>query len=297
MKDSKGSARTIGAGVAAIILLATMTTYPTLLLRTAIAQLASDSGTIEGGGAPTTSAATVNNTQHRVAVGGGNLSMSMNQFSPSSIDIHTGESVTFYAPPGSTELHDVVLDLSNGTAISSIKLAFILPSGVSPDAFQLAPPDNFGQPIIQNMSDGRQSIIALNKVLFYPSIVNQNGGTSYLQENELIQKIQQATQQGNPTPSLSVNYTMQGNEKIVSSGLILDVAGFAPLEQGQGQQEEQQQSQQQQQPPQTAEQVAQSPPPSYPVLSSFTVTFNQPGTYPFFCAFHPGMEGVVNVTG
>ena len=297
MKDSKGSARTIGAGVAAIILLATMTTYPTLLLRTAIAQLASDSGTIEGGGAPTTSAATVNNTQHRVAVGGGNLSMSMNQFSPSSIDIHTGESVTFYAPPGSTELHDVVLDLSNGTAISSIKLAFILPSGVSPDAFQLAPPDNFGQPIIQNMSDGRQSIIALNKVLFYPSIVNQNGGTSYLQENELIQKIQQATQQGNPTPSLSVNYTMQGNEKIVSSGLILDVAGFAPLEQGQGQQEEQQQSQQQQQPPQTAEQVAQSPPPSYPILSSFTVTFNQPGTYPFFCAFHPGMEGVVNVTG
>ncbi|MDQ3903239.1 MAG: hypothetical protein M3247_06340, partial [Thermoproteota archaeon] len=279
MKDSKGSARTIGAGVAAIILLATMTTYPTMLLRTAIAQSASDSGTTEGGGAPATSAATVNNTQHKVAVGGGNLSMSMNQFSPSSINIHRGESVTFYAPPGSTELHDVVLDLSNGTAISSIKLAFILPSAVSPDAFQLAPPDNFGQPIIQNMSDGRQSIIALNKVLFYPSTVNQNGGTSYLQENELIQKIQQATQQGNPTPSLSVNYTMQGNEKIVSSGLILDVAGFAPLEKGQGQQEEQQS--QQQQPPQTAEQVAQSPPPSYPVLSSFTVTFNQPGTYPF----------------
>ncbi|HZB81198.1 MAG TPA: hypothetical protein VE264_07995, partial [Nitrososphaera sp.] len=77
------------------------------------------------------------------------------------------------------------------------------------------------------------------------------------------------------------------------SGLILDVAGFQPLLQGQQQQPTAEQ-QQQQQP--TAEQMEQLPPPAYPILSNFAVTFNEPGVYPFFCAFHPGMGGLVIVT-
>lgn len=242
------------------------------------------------------------NAQNRVAVGGGNLTVSINQFSPPNVEIQTGESVTFYAPSGSTELHNVIFNLSNGTAISSVELGFILPSGFSPETLQLAPPDNFGEPIIQNMSDGRQSIIALNKVLFHPSTVDQNGQASYLQERELIQLMEQGAQQGLfMPPSLSASYTMQGNEVIVSSGLILDVMGFAPLEQEQGAQQQQQagtaegQQQQQQEPtPQGVEE--ESPPPAYPILSNFTVTFNEPGAYPFFDAFHPGMAGVVNVT-
>jgi hypothetical protein len=183
--------------------------------------------------------------------------------------------------------------LSNGTAISSIQLPFILPPGLSPDALQLAPPDNVGKPVIQNMSDGRQSIIALNKVAFHPSVVDQNGNVRYLQEHEFIQKIQQGAQQGLLMPPLSANYTMQGTEKILSSGLILDVMGFRALEQAaqqQGGPEGQQQQQQQQQP------TPQFPPPVIPILSNFTVTFEKPGIYPFFCAFHPGMGGVVNVT-
>jgi plastocyanin len=246
----------------------------------------------------TTSAA---NAQHRVAVGGGNLSVAINQFLPSTVQIQPGQSVTFYAPSGSTELHNVLFDLSNGTAISSIELAFILPPGFSPETLQLAPPDNFGEPIIQNISGGRQSIIALNKVLFHPSAVSQEGHASYLQERELIQLMEQGDQQGMLLPpSLSANYTIQGTEAVVSSGLILDVMGFAPLEQPQeGQQQvgtaEGQQQQQQQEPtPQGVEE--ESLPPAYPILSSFTVTFNEPGAYPFFCAFHPGMDGVVNVT-
>jgi plastocyanin len=244
----------------------------------------------------TTSAA---NAQHRVAVGGGNLTVSINQFSPSTVQIQPGQSVTFYAPSGSTELHNVLFDLSNGTAISSVELAFILPPGFSADALQLAPPDNFGESIIQNISGGRQAIIALNKVLFHPSVVGQDGHASYLQERELIQLIEQGRQQGLfLSPSLSANYTMQGTEVVVSSGLILDVLGFAPLEQEQeGQQqagtaEGQQQQQQQESTPQGGEE---SRPPAYPILSNFTVTFNEPGSYPFFCAFHPGMTGVVNV--
>ena len=243
----------------------------------------------------TTSAA---NAQHRVAVGGGNLSVSINQFSPSTVQIQPGQSVTFYAPSGSTELHNVLFDLSNGTSISSVELAFILPPGFSPDTLQLAPPDNFGEPIIQNISGGRQAIIALNKILFHPSTVDQNGHASYLQERELIQLMEQARQQGLfLSPSLSANYTIQGTELVVSSGLILDVLGFAPLEQ---EQEGQQQAgtaegQQQQQEPTPQGVEEESLPPAYPILSNFTVTFNEPGSYPFFCAFHPGMTGVVNV--
>jgi len=244
-------------------------------------------------GSTTTNTSTnaADNIRGRVAVGGGNLTHSINQFSPSSLQISTGENVTFYAPSGSTELHNVVFDLSNGTAISSIELGFILPPGFSPQTLQLAPPDNFGEPIIQNMTDGRQSIVALNKVLFHPSAVNQNGDATFLHEHEFSQLMQQGL--GMP-PSLSANYTMQGNEVVVSSGLMLDVMGFAPLEQESAGGEEQQQPQEQTPPSATEEE---SLPPAYPILSNFTVTFNEPGAYPFFCAFHPGMTGVVNVVG
>jgi plastocyanin len=290
MKYNKGYAVAIGAAAAAIILLVGITTDPAKLSRTGIA------GPIIEPGTTTTTTTNNNNTQHTVAVGGGNLTMSINQFLPSTINIHPGESVTFNAPSGATELHNVMLDLSSGTAISSLELAFIMPPGVSPETFQLAPPDNFGEPIIQNMSDGRQSIIALNKVLFNPSVVNQNGNVSYLQEQEFIQKIEQARQQGSLMPPLSANYTLQGTEKIVNSGLILDFAGFGIPEQqqqgGAGGDVVPVQS--------TADNSTnpqqESQPVKYPILSNFTVTFNEPGAYPFFCAFHPGMAGVVNVT-
>jgi hypothetical protein len=37
--------------------------------------------------------------------------------------------------------------------------------------------------------------------------------------------------------------------------------------------------------------------PPFPVVSSFTVTFQEPGTYPYFCAIHPWMTGQVVVRG
>jgi plastocyanin len=233
---------------------------------------------------------TADNAQGRIAVGGGNVTVAINQFSPSTIDVQPGENVTFYAPRGSTEIHDVIFDLSNGTAITDLESGFLLPPGVSSETLQLAPPDNVGGPIIQNMSDGRQAIIALNKVAFHPSAVDENGNVTYLGEDEFVQLIQQARQQGLFMPPFTANYTMQGTEKMLSSGLILDVAGFAAIAEEQG--VEGQQQQQQQEP--TPEGVD-FPPPAYPILLSFTVTFEEPGTYPFLCAFHPGMVGVVNV--
>jgi hypothetical protein len=37
--------------------------------------------------------------------------------------------------------------------------------------------------------------------------------------------------------------------------------------------------------------------PPFPAVSSFTVTFEEPGMYPYFCAIHPWMTGQVVVRG
>jgi plastocyanin len=37
--------------------------------------------------------------------------------------------------------------------------------------------------------------------------------------------------------------------------------------------------------------------PPFPLVSSFTVTFEEPGTYPYFCALHPWQSGQVIVRG
>jgi plastocyanin len=275
--------------VAAAVILTWFMTDPAILSRATVPEPTSDRGTA------TTATTTTNtvNAQGRVAVGGGNLTLSINQFSPSVIDIQSGENVTFYAPSGSTEIHNVIFDFSNATAISDIALPFILPPGISSKELQLAPPNNIGEPVNQNTSDGRQEIIALNKVAFHPSVVNQNGNVSYLQEQEFMQQIEQARLQGLYMPLLSANYTMQGTEKMVSSGLILDLMGFGIPEPGGGggdtvpAQSTSGNS--------TNAEAGLPPPPAYPILSNFTMTFETPGEYPFFCAFHPGMAGVVNV--
>jgi plastocyanin len=245
--------------------------------------------------------------EERVAVGGGNMTVSVNQFLPAAVEIQTGESVTFYAPQNSTEVHNVIFDLSNGSIISSLELPFILPQGADPEQLELAPPFNFGESIIQEQPDGREAIIALNKAAFYPAVADRENNTRYLLDVEELQQLTEETmQQGLFEPlNLSANYTMNGTETIVSSGIILDVSGFQALEEegevsaanitttttnatdsnatavtGEG-----------------AGEGEEFPPLPYPILDSFTVTFERPGTYEYFCAFHPGMWGIVTVAG
>jgi hypothetical protein len=132
-----------------------------------------------------------------------------------------------------------------------------------------APPYNLGEPIIQNMANGTQAIIGFNKVAFYPAVVDQSGNVAYLEEAEIsnqMLQMEQAYEQGTPMPSpLSASYTMGSTESVVSSGIVLGVNEFRP--------------------------------PQFPFLHNFTVTFSQPGTYDYFCAFHPGMSGQVVVGG
>jgi plastocyanin len=266
--------------VAAMIfaIMASSISAPALLFtQTAIASTEGQSGTTIATDTTTTLTAPNNAITKRVAVGGGNITLSINQFSPQTVEIQPGESVTFFAPEDSFEVHNVMFDLSNGTTISGIGMPFTLPPGeLSIEAYTdvaetllPAPPYNLGEPIIQNMANGTQAIIGFNKVAFYPAVVDQYGNVAYLDETELsnqMLQMEQAYEQGTPMPSpLSASYTMDGTESAVSSGIVLGVNEFRPSQ--------------------------------FPFLHSFTVTFSQPGTYEYFCAFHPGMYGQVVVGG
>ena len=255
--------------------------------------------------------------EERVAVGGildGNLTVSVNQFSPAAVEIQTGESVTFYAPENSTEVHNVIFDLSNDSIISGLELPFILPQGVDPEQMELAPPFNFGESIIQEQQpDGRQAIITLNKAVYYPTVADQENNTRYMIDvAEHHQLVEEARQQGLFEPhDLSANYTMNGTERVVTSGIILDVGGFDALfaeEEGEPANtttaatpippaEIGQENGTEAATDEGGEEEEEFPPLPYPILNSFTVTFEQPGTYEYFCAFHPGMWGIVTVAG
>jgi plastocyanin len=251
--------------------------------------------------------ASIDNTieeEERVAVGGGNITVSVNQFLPSSVEIQRGESVTFYAPQNSTEAHNVIFDLSNGSIISSLELPFVLSEGSVPDQLELVPPFNFGDSITIEQPDGREAIIALNKAAFYPTVADRENNTKYLLDVEELQQLtEEAMQQGLFEPlNLSANYTMNGTETIVSSGIILDVSGFQALEE-EGEQLSASNITTATTTTNATDSNATAVPEEeslllpYPILDSFTVTFEEPGTYEYFCAFHPGMWGVVTVAG
>jgi hypothetical protein len=105
----------------------------------------------------------------------------------------------------------------------------------------------------------------------------------YLDEEELRRQMEVSMQQQGMFIPSNLYYTMDNTERVVSSGIILDVSGFAALEEAGGGPQE--------------DGVQEFPLPVYPILSSFTITFEQPGTYEYFCAFHPGMFGQVVVGG
>lgn len=336
------------AVVAMMILIIASISAPALLFtQTAIASIDDEQGgsttTTSTGDNTTSPTAPDNATIQRVSVGGGNITFSVNQFLPQITEIQPGGSVTFFAPDGSIELHNVIFDLTNGTTISDLWLPFTLPSDVLggevptdvSEELLPAPPYNLGEPMIQNTTttDGTtQTIIGLNKVAWQPTVVDQNDNVIYLEEEELRRQMVQVEEafEGGPQPTpLSTSYTMDGTERIVSSGIVLDVNGFAALEElfpeegvGGAASQEQLSAEGNQNimtnstttttttttttPPispdeetmgQQEEQVEEFPPSPFPVLGSFTVTFEEPGTYDYFCAFHPGMFGQVVVVG
>jgi plastocyanin len=135
---------------------------------------------------PMQSPETMNQTQTaqgesvRVAVGeGSNFTVQYYTFTPQTVEINAGESVTWYSPAEFSELHTVTFVLDQNV-MSDIIVPFAVSGGET--NFELLPPSNVGKPILTQAPDGREAIVALNKDAWYPSVLDANNQTNYLNE-------------------------------------------------------------------------------------------------------------------
>jgi plastocyanin len=236
-------------------------------------------------------AGTMNQTQTsqdgavRVEVGqGSNATVQYFTYTPQTVEINAGESVTWFTTAELVDIHTVTFVLDQ-----NLTSDLVLPFAVSGETdFQLLPPFNLGEPIMIQAPDGREAIVALNKHVFYPAVVDANNQTTFLNGTE-------------------IQYTLDGTEKAINSGIILppipstgEAVGQNTTASSTGAEEI---------PPGAAEmnETTSSSPateggqpqigPPFPPVSSFTVTFEQPGTYAYFCAIHPWQSGQVIVRG
>ena len=246
----------------------------------------------------TQSLGTTNQTQTsqegtvRVAIGeGSNATIQHYTYTPQSVEINAGESVTWVSPSELSDIHTVTFVLDR-----NVMSDIILPFAVSGDTnFELVPPFNLGEPDMIQTPDGGQAIVALNKHAWNPAVVDANNQTTYINGTD-------------------IRYTMDGTEKVINSGIIL--AQMPPTGGAVPQNSSGAATGGQEIPPgaatvtnettPTSNTTAQAteggggqPPigPPFPPVSSFTVTFQEPGTYPYFCAIHPWMTGQVIVGG
>lgn len=206
--------------------------------------------------APTTAP---ENVEVRVAIGeGSDATVQHYTYTPETVEINAGDSVTWVSPSELSDIHTVTFVLN-----PNVRSDIILPFAVSGSTnTELVPPFNLGDPTMIQSPDGRQAIVALNKQAWYPTVIDANNNTTYLKGTD-------------------IRYTMDGSEKLVNSGIILPQSALMAQGGDNG----------------TSSSTAGEPTlgPPFPPISSFTVTFEQPGTYPYFCAIHPWMTGQVIV--
>jgi plastocyanin len=226
----------------------------------------------------------------RVAIGeGSNATIQHYTFTPQTVEINAGDNVTWVTPAALSDIHTVTFVLDPNVQ-SDIILPFAVPADTN---FELVPPFNLGEPVTIQAADGRQAIVAINKHAWYPAITDANNQTTYLNGTDIL-------------------YTMDGTEKVINSGIILPpmestgaavdqnssttATGGEETTPGTGVMNETTTSAGNTT-AQGTEGGAEKPPigPPFPPVSSFTVTFEEPGTYPYFCAIHPWMVGQVVV--
>jgi plastocyanin len=239
----------------------------------------------------------------RVDVGkGSNITVQYYTFSPQSVEINAGESVTWFSSAEFADFHTVTFVL-NQNLRSDILLPFAVPGTTN---FELLPPFNAGHPIVIPAPDGRQAILAANKDVFYPTVIDANNQTTYLNGTESPYEI-----------TTDIGYAQTGAEWAINSGII--VPPMVPLG-GAADQNSTATGTEEIAPGAPAidettttttegnattttdvltapEELEAIPQATFPLVNSFTVTFEQPGTYQYFCALHPWMTGQVIVRG
>jgi plastocyanin len=244
-----------------------------------------------------------------VSVGeGSNATVQHFTFTPQTIEIGAGETVTWFSPDEGTDIHTVTF-VRDPSIQSDILLPFAIPAGSSATDFELLPPFTLGEPATIPGPQGREAIVAMNKIAWYPSVVDTNNQTTYLEGTDIqatlnstvnvlnsgilfppmptvgagqVDNTETGTGGAEPSVTAEISPTSLTTETTNATGSPTDALNITD-DQGI---------------PQDTESVTGEPlGPPFPLVSSFTVTFEEPGVYPYFCAIHPWMAGQVIVSG
>jgi plastocyanin len=243
-----------------------------------------------------------------VSIGeGSNATVQYYTFTPQTIEVDAGESVTWFTPDEFVDIHTVTFVIDPSIQ-SDILLPFAIPAGSSATDFELLPPFNLGEPVTIPGPEGREAIVAMNKIAWYPSLVDTNNQTTYLEGTDIQATLNNTVSVLNsgiilppmpPVDAGQTNNTETGTgaepsspAEITPTSLTTETTNATgsptdaltvPDDQGI---------------PQDTESVTGEPlGPPFPPISSFTVAFEEPGVYPYFCAIHPWMSGQVIVRG
>ena len=118
-----------------------------------------------------------------VAIGeGSNATIQHYTYSPQSVEINAGDSVTWFSSGELVDLHTVTF-VPDPSIQSDIILPFAVPSDQTD--FELLPPFNLGEPILIPAPDGREAIVALNKIAWYPAVFDANNQTTFLEGTDI----------------------------------------------------------------------------------------------------------------
>jgi plastocyanin len=243
-----------------------------------------------------------------VSIGeGSNATVQQYTYTPNPVEINAGESVTWFTPGEIVDIHTVTF-VQDPSVLTDLILPFAVPAGGATE-FELLPPFNIGEPILIQAPGGREAIVALNKHAWYPAVLDANNQTTFLEGTDIQATLNSSVKALNsgiivpqmpPMGGAQLNSTQTGTageEQIPSpvslmndttamtnaTGTTTDVL-TVPDDQGTSQ-------------PTQGAAGEQTLGPPFPPVSSFTVTFEEPGTYTYFCAIHPWMGGQVVVRG
>jgi plastocyanin len=243
-----------------------------------------------------------------VSIGeGSNATVQYFTFTPQTIEINAGETVTWFSPDEFVDIHTVTF-VPDPAIQSDILLPFTIPAGSNATNFELLQPFNTGEPLIIPAPGDREAIVALNKLAWYPAVVDTNNQTTYLEGADIQATLNSTVRVLNsgiilpampPTGTGQMNNTDTGTAaepsvtpEVSPTSLTTETTNVTdsptdaltvPDDQGR-----------EQEPEGTTEEPLGPP---FPPISSFTVTFEEPGVYPYFCAIHPWQTGQVLVRG
>jgi plastocyanin len=241
-----------------------------------------------------------------VAVGeGSNETIQYYTYIPQTVEINAGESVTWFTPAEFPDIHTVTF-VQDPSIISDLLLPFVSTTATE---FELVPPFNAGEPIFIPTPDGREAIVALNKHVLYPTVLDINNEATYLGGTDIQAALNSTVRAVNsgiilpPMPPAigtqpnSTETGTTGEQQTASEASVTDEA--ATMTNATGTASDVLTVPDEQVPSQATEGTTseQTLGPPFPAVSSFTVTFEEPGTYQYFCAIHPWQTGQVIVQG